>query len=58
MHVLLAGVVLLGGLAAPAMAFVGQPAPAVALKALDGKPFKSPAPKDKRAQLMVFWASW
>jgi hypothetical protein len=44
--------------AAPAQALTGELAPVVSLPSLDGKTIKSPALKDKRAALMVFWASW
>jgi hypothetical protein len=42
----------------PALALTGELAPAFTLPTLAGKTMHSPALKDKRAELMVFWASW
>ncbi len=46
------------GLVAPAIAAVGQAAPAFAMPATDGKRIDMAALRGKRAALIVFWASW
>ena len=43
----------------PALALkLGDPAPPFTLKTLDGKPYDSAKLRDKRAQMLIFWASW
>lgn len=54
--VIAAGVALAVGIPAKAQPRVGKPAPAFELKTLEGKTVNPT--KDKRADLVVFWASW